>query len=85
MRNAKECKNFPYTMDTVCYIEVDCCGNVAQVPHKNKSDRPDILAAYQRAVSEESVLYAVWPGRWSSDLFAIDDLDAFARAFALSD
>ncbi|RSM60067.1 hypothetical protein DMB66_25620 [Actinoplanes sp. ATCC 53533] len=30
-----------------------------------------------------SRLFAVWPGDYSSDLFVIDDLDAYARAVGL--
>lgn len=83
MRSAKEAKNFPYCMNTICYFGVDKNGNVSQVRHKNKSDRPGVLAAYQRAVSQTTTLYAVWPGNWSSDLFIIDDLDTFAKEFEL--
>lgn len=82
MRSAKEA-DFPYRMNTVCYIEVDKNGKVTQVNHKNKSDLPEVTAAYQRAASKISVLYAVWPGKWSSDLFLIDDLDAFAKSFGI--
>jgi hypothetical protein len=39
--------------------------------------------AYRRAVDGKSRLFAVWPGQWSSDLFAIDDLDVYARAVGL--
>lgn len=69
MRSAKDAGNFPYRMGTVCYIEVTRDGDVAQVPHNNKSDLPGLRAAYNRVVSGESALYAVWPGRWRSDLF----------------
>lgn len=34
---------------------------------------------YERVHSGESRLFAVWPGSWRSDLFAIDDLDTFAK------
>lgn len=54
---------------------------VSQVPHKNKSDLPGVKRAWERAVNGESALYAVWPGQWSSDLFAIDDLERFAEEF----
>ncbi|MEU1675315.1 hypothetical protein ABZ752_25305 [Streptomyces roseifaciens] len=37
-------------------------------------------AAYERAVAGKSRLFAVWPGEWSSHLFAIDDLDEYAKA-----
>ncbi|WP_430495958.1 hypothetical protein ACQRWP_16900 [Micromonospora trifolii] len=36
------------------------------------------MQAYERAVAGTSRLFAVWPGNYSSDLFAIDDLDAYA-------
>jgi hypothetical protein len=47
----------------------------------NKSDRLKILETYQRVMNKTTTLYAVWPGKWSSDLFIIDDLGAFAKAF----
>ncbi|WP_093500185.1 hypothetical protein [Streptomyces sp. Ag109_O5-10] len=67
-------KDFPYTLDTTCYIEVHEDGRVTQ------GAGPD---AYQRAVAGESRLFAVWPGQWRSDLFVIDDLDEFARAHGI--
>lgn len=82
MRSAKEAGNFPYTMSIVCYFEVDKNGTVQQVPHKNKSDRQNLLEACQRAADGTVTLYAVWPGNWKSDLFIIDDLNAFAEAFS---
>ncbi|WP_217559974.1 hypothetical protein [Paenibacillus sp. GbtcB18] len=81
MRSAKEATNFPYSMSTVCYFEVDKNDHVSQVYHKNKSDRPKLLEAYHRVINKTTTLHAVWPGNWSSDLFIIDDLDAFAKAF----
>ncbi len=61
---------FPYQLGTMCYIEVAADGTVSQ-----GADR----TAYQRAVEGRSRLFAVWPGNYRSDLFAIDDLDQFAR------
>ena len=83
MRSAKAQKYFPYTMDTLSYIEVRKDGAVSQMHHKNKSDRPGVSEAYQRAICGDSTLYAVWPGKWRSDLFLIDDLEAFAKSFEL--
>ena len=83
MRSAKSSDYFPYTMKTVCYIEVDKHGNISQIHHKNKSDIPGVEKAYQRVLSGSTTLYAVWPGNWSSDLFIIDDLKAFAEAFEI--
>lgn len=81
MRSVKEADNFPYGMSKVCYFEVDKNGVVSQVYHKNKSDRLKLLETYQRVMNKTTMLYAVWPGNWSSDLFIIDDLEAFAKAF----
>ncbi|WNM29206.1 hypothetical protein RKE30_01690 [Streptomyces sp. Li-HN-5-11] len=67
-------KDFPYTLDTTCYIEVHKDGRVTQGAGTD---------AHQRAVAGASRLFAVWPGQWRSDLFAIDDLDEFARAHGI--
>ena len=83
MRKASETGNFPYEMSTICYFEVDRNGIVSQIPHKNKSDRPGVFEAYKNAINKTSALYAVWPGNWKSDLFIIDDLSEFAKAFNL--
>ena len=77
MRNAASCDCFPYTDPTVCYIAVDAEGHVGQVDR----DKDSILKAYQKACDQTHRLYAVWPGKYKSDLFEIDDLAAFARAF----
>ena len=67
-------KDFPHTLRTMCYIKVRNDGSVTQ-----GADR----AAYERALSGDSRLFAVWPGEWSSHLFAIDDLDDYARAHGI--
>lgn len=81
MRSAKENINFPYEMKLVCYFEVDKSGNVKQVNHITISERPKLFDAYRRAKNQATTLYAVWPGQYKSDLFIIDDLKAFARAY----
>ncbi|MFI9597095.1 hypothetical protein [Nonomuraea sp. NPDC052265] len=65
---------FPYRLRTMCYIEVS---NAGEVTHGTDG------GTYQRVHSGESRLFAVWPGEWSSHLFAIDDLDQYARALGL--
>src|SRR5262249_39969214 len=65
---------FPYKLKTMCYIEVGRDGSITW-----GSD----LDAYERARAGESQLYAVWPGEWSSHLFVVDDLDAYARGRGL--
>lgn len=74
MRSAKETKCFPYRMKTVCYFEVFPDGKIEQLQTAGEK-----LDAYCRAKDGESNIYAVWPGQWRSDLFTIDDLDAFEK------
>ena len=72
MRSAKETGCFPYNSSVVCYFEIFPDGNVKQLTNKNEK-----LAAYVNANSGKSTIYAVWPGKWRSDLFIIDDLEAY--------
>ncbi|MEV0049467.1 hypothetical protein AB0H34_03100 [Saccharopolyspora shandongensis] len=58
----------------MCYIETTSDGVVTWGADSS---------AYKRALSGASRLYAVWPGRWSSHLFAIDDIDQYARAWGI--
>jgi hypothetical protein len=75
LRSASGVKaGFPYTLRSICYIEIAKNGAVTAGADAQ---------TYERAQAGESTLYAVWPGEWSSDLFVIDDLDAYARAKAL--
>ena len=72
MRSAAQSgSDFPYRDPTVCYIEVGNEGTVSQGIDAE---------AWKRAKAGESRLFAVWPGQWRSDLFAIDDLDQLAGA-----
>lgn len=75
MRSAKGAGCFPYGSTVVCYIEAFPNGEVRQL-----STKPEKLTAYFNALSGASKLFAVWPGRWRSDLFVIDDLEAFCDA-----
>lgn len=84
MRNASSVDiGFPYTSKLVCYFEVYKDGKVERVYHKNKSDFNYVIEAYKRAKEKMTTLYAVWPGNYSSDLFIIDDLEAFAEKFEI--
>ena len=79
MRSAKEQEFFPYDAKTVCYILVTPDGNVQQVHHT----ADELKKAHDDAKTGDAALYAVWPGKWRSDLFVIDDLDAFADAVGI--
>lgn len=74
MRSAKETGCFPYSCGQVCYMEVSPDGAVTQL-----STVGEKRSAYIKAQTGVSKILAVWPGRWRSDLFIIDDLDAFSE------
>ena len=74
MRSAKETGCFPYGCGQVCYMEVSPDGAVTQL-----STVGEKRSAYINAQAGVSKILAVWPGRWRSDLFIIDDLDAFSE------
>ena len=78
MRSAKETGCFPYGSGQVCYIEVSPDGAVTQL-----STVGEKRSAYINAQAGISKIFAVWPGRWRSDLFIIDDLDAFSEKQSL--
>jgi hypothetical protein len=67
-------REFPYRLQTMCYVEVLSDGTVYWGGGRE---------SYQRAVAGKSRLFAVWPGEWSSHLFRIDDLDEYARAVGI--
>ena len=69
----------PYSSSQVCYLALDSAGQLTQVDHDFRSAE----VAYRRAAAGELRLYAVWPGKYRSDLFVIDDLNAFADAFGV--
>jgi hypothetical protein len=41
------------------------------------------VGTYERALAGDVRLYAVWPGKCSTHLFAIDDLEQYAGAFGI--
>lgn len=77
----EKCKRngrFPYGSGQVCYMEVSPDGAVTQL-----STVGEKRSAYINAQAGISKILAVWPGRWRSDLFIIDDLDAFSEKQSL--
>lgn len=80
MRSAKEQEIFPYDLKTTCYILVYKNADVVHIQHT----KTELAKAYEEVNSGKAVLYAVWPGNWRSDLFIIDDLNAFADAVGIS-
>ena len=80
MRSTKETPDFPYALNNICYIETAKDGSVSQIQHS----KDGILSAYTKAKSGEVDIYAVWPGKYRSDLFIVDDLDSFAGAYGIT-
>jgi hypothetical protein len=78
MKSAKECECFPYKSKLVCYMEVFPDGRVIQL-----SSNDEKLKAFSRAWTDQSKIMAVWPGKYRSDLFAIDDLNAFVQVLSI--
>lgn len=72
MRSAKETGCFPYRSKTVCFMELFPNGELNQLTTDNQK-----LDAIANANHGKSKIVAVWPGNWRSDLFVVDDLDAF--------
>lgn len=63
---------FPYGSKLVCFFEIYTDGTISQLHYKMEK-----VEAYENAKSGKSKIYAVWPGQWTSDLFEIDDLEAY--------
>lgn len=68
---------FPFGLKTVCWMVLRQ-GELTCVSTREERD-----LAYLWASRGYAKLYAVWPGKWRSDLFELDDLDAVARALGL--
>jgi len=68
-----------YKGKLVCYFEVWDDGSIEQINVSKKG----LSAAYERAVSGKTKIYAVWSGQWRSDLFIIDDLEIFAESVGI--
>lgn len=83
MQNASTVDIFPYKLKTMCYVLVDNNGNVRQVEHHRKCDLPTVAAACQKVRNGEARLYAAWPGNYTTSLFAIDDIELFARVLGV--
>ena len=78
MRKSSEVENeeFPYDSKYVCFIEQTKDGEVKDVG----TCVGDRRSVYYRVKYEGSKLFCVWPGEWRSDLFLIDDIEAYGKA-----
>ena len=78
MRLISENPEFPWKDRDICYIYFDKNLNSYQV---GSSKDISALNAYELAKEGKGKIVAVWPGKYRSDAFLIDDLDAYAVAF----
>lgn len=82
MRSVKEAGTaFNFKNPIHCYFSVDSNGVVTQLPHKNKGDRPELWRAISAAKEGKITIYCTWAGRYSTDLFIVDDLDSMLKEF----
>lgn len=77
MRLTSDNSDFPWRMQTVCYICI-----VNNIPKQIGTDitRKD---AYQEVLEGNAAIVAVWPGKWRSDAFLVDNIETYAEAFDL--
>jgi hypothetical protein len=73
MRKTSECADqpFPYSLSTICYIFADKLGNVYQLPNDMSFEN-----AFQIASLDNGKIIAIWPGKYRTDAFEVDDLKA---------
>lgn len=71
-----QASGFPYRDPDVCYLAM-----VEGEPLQFCRGREEILLALNSLALGEISLYAVWPGKFSSHLFVIDDVEQAAAAF----
>lgn len=69
--------DFPYGAKGICYFALD--GGVVRAVRTTGELRAAVEAGRAGTVK----LYAVWPGKYRSDLFVVDDLDAIAARVGL--
>lgn len=61
----------------MCYIELTKDKEISQVQNYVQEKRD----VYYMLKNEGSKLYAVWPGKYSSDLFEIDDIELHGKEY----
>ena len=72
---------FPYTNATNFYFEVLSGGEVRPVDRKVSSTQDTFNEVYKRIKNNESILYVTWTNNYNTELFMVDDITGFAKAF----
>lgn len=76
MRKVSENKEFPFLSTSLCYYEL-----INNELVNLDRDEELLQKAYERCKNNNSKLYVSWHGMHRTDMFEIDDLPSFARAF----
>ncbi len=67
---------FPYDLASLmCYLFISPSGETFQLP--NDISFKD---AYDKAVTNKGKILVIWPGKWRTDAFEVDDLHEFGLA-----
>lgn len=67
---------FPYKSERVCYVLVMDDGSVSNPRYVGERKKA------ARALRDgDGQLFAAWPGQYHTDLFEIDDVEAFVHAY----
>lgn len=84
LRSAKDADNFPYQDPTTCYISLRNPADIKHFNTKSNKARKELLSELADCISEPFIIIAVWPGRWSSDAFVIDDPQAAINSIVMN-
>ncbi|QIK57953.1 hypothetical protein G7059_08905 [Erysipelothrix sp. HDW6A] len=79
VKKASEVEFFPYNSRHNCYMVINDNGKLEQIQH----GVDNMKELYEKVKNNDSDLYIVWPGRYRSDLFIVDNLELFAEAFKI--
>lgn len=77
MRRASEVDGFPYNSRRNCYIIINENGELEQIRYTVQAMKD----LYTQVVNNNLNIFIVWPGNYTSDIFLVDDMNAFGRAF----
>ena len=75
MRKTSEVDYFPYSARHLCYIEQDKDKEIKEVGTYVDERR----SVYYRVKYEGSKLFCAWAGEWTTDLFEVDDIEAYGK------
>lgn len=80
MRTTSSVKNFPYGLETMAYVLIDFRDDTFMV-RDSKTSLEDIAEFH---LNRGGTLLAAWPGQSRTDVFFVDDREAFLSAVSPS-